>query len=296
MKAYITNQNHLLKESVDRGSRLVPVYLYENNWQNYELYLHWHDEMEWIIMDKGSAQFTIEGTSYTLHPGDCLFISPRQLHSGRSLSKDCLFRAILVDLDFLSSKEDDLLQSQYIDPLMSGQLFLPPLLKQAANDYDITNSLNQLTDLLKNKPSAWLLHLKGALLSQLALLESKAGFKKPESILEENTPNQIALKQLLFYMKQHCHEKLTLDQLAAKMNFNPQYFCRYFKAATAMTPIAYLTLLRIEKAALMLHSEDAKVSEVCYECGFDNVSYFIRSFKRHKGLTPKLYAQQAKKI
>lgn len=296
MRTYITNQNHLLKESVDRGISLVPVYLYENNWQDYELYLHWHDEMEWILMDKGSAEFTIEGTAYTLHPGDCLFISPRQLHSGRSLSKDCLFRAFLVDLDFLSSRTDDLLQSQYIEPLMSGQLLLPPLLKQAAHEQAIANNLNHLTELLKNKPSAWPLHLKASLLSQLASLESTVGFVKSEHVIHENTPNYETLKQLLFYMKQHCHEKLTLDQLAAKMNFNPQYFCRYFKAATAMTPIAYLTLLRIEKAALMLHSEDAKVSEVCYECGFDNVSYFIRSFKRHKGLTPKLYAQQAKRF
>lgn len=296
MKTYVVNQNHLLKEQIDRGDPLIPVYLYENNWQAYELYLHWHEEMEWIMMDKGSAVFNVEGITYTLNTGDCLFISPRQLHSGRSITPICQFRAILIHLDFLASKEDDFLQTHYIDPLMSGELCLPTFLKHSGENTTAAMYMNRLSFLLKTRPTAWPLHLKAELLGQIAHLDSEVGLQKTSTASTENPKSSSALRQLLYFMKQHCHEKLTLDQLAAKMNFNPQYFCRYFKTATGMTPFSYLTLLRIEKAALMLLQEDVKVSEICYECGFDNVSYFIRTFKRMKGVTPKQYTQNQSPI
>lgn len=305
MNHFVMNQNHHLKESIDRGDHVVPVYLYENNWESYELYLHWHDEMEWIIVDEGCATFNIEGKNYDLYAGDCLLISPRQLHSGRSNSPTCKFRAILIDMNFLASKSDDILQTAYIDPLLDGQLTLPVKLTHAETHFlyaettqnlsaieftSFRDSLNQLALLLKETPHAWTLKLKAALMSLIAQIEADFGFEKAPLHLTKHTQNAAELKQLLAYMKRNCHEKMTLDALADWMKFNPQYFCRYFKAATGVTPFQYLTFLRIEKAAHMLTSGSQKVSEVCYESGFENVSYFIRTFKKYKGMTPKAYS------
>ena len=70
---------------------------------------------------------------------------------------------------------------------------------------------------------------------------------------------------------------------------NPNYFCRMFKEIIQTTPIEYLLQYRIEQAAMRLTAANISVTEAAMACGFNDYSYFIRVFKRVKGVTPKQY-------
>ena len=66
----------------------------------------------------------------------------------------------------------------------------------------------------------------------------------------------------------------------------PNHFCRCFKAATGLTPFSYLTRYRLSKAQYALRSTDLPVTGVALDCGFNDVSHFIRLFRESCGMTP----------
>lgn len=98
-----------------------------------------------------------------------------------------------------------------------------------------------------------------------------------------------SLKPVFEFIEQDCTQQITLNSLAKIAEMNPNYFCRLFKEITMQTPIEYVMHYRIEKAAIMLSSYNMSNIEIALECGFNDYSYFIRTFKKIKGITPKQY-------
>lgn len=96
-------------------------------------------------------------------------------------------------------------------------------------------------------------------------------------------------KEIVSYMETHYAEHISLQDLADVVACNSQYLCRFFKEITGSTPIQYLIACRIEHACTLLSDTTMSVLEISMECGFDNVSYFIRKFRQLKGCTPNQF-------
>lgn len=94
------------------------------------------------------------------------------------------------------------------------------------------------------------------------------------------------LRSVLEYIESNYAESITLSQLSARAGMSPKYFCRFFQSIVHKTPMEYLNYYRIERACCELADTDTSVTEVGYNCGFHDTSYFIRIFKREKGITP----------
>ena len=99
------------------------------------------------------------------------------------------------------------------------------------------------------------------------------------------------MKRALRRIRVDYAKPLTLGDLAAEANMVPQYFCRVFKQVTGSSPVEYLNYYRVECAAELLCLENARVTDVALACGFKDLSYFIRLFKRTKGLSPSAFRQ-----
>ena len=80
-----------------------------------------------------------------------------------------------------------------------------------------------------------------------------------------------------------------MQDLASQVNMNDQYFCRFFKRSIGKTPIDYINDYRLNKVIRLLETGDAPVTEICLECGFNNMGNFQRLFKRKTGITPLQY-------
>ena len=111
-----------------------------------------------------------------------------------------------------------------------------------------------------------------------------------KSLLSSNELQKIERYKLLTsYMDDHLSEPISLDELASLTATNPGYLCRFFKEISGISPIQYLINRRIEMAASLLRESNRSVLEIAMDCGFENVSYFIRKFKQKKGCTPGEY-------
>lgn len=105
-------------------------------------------------------------------------------------------------------------------------------------------------------------------------------------VLSDDTPAN--LLRSLHYIKTNFSDQLTIEHLAAQAGISKFHFCRKFKKHTGMSPMNFVTLMRIEKAKGLL-GRNIPVSAVAYKVGFNDLGNFIRSFKKVTGQTPSTY-------
>ncbi len=89
------------------------------------------------------------------------------------------------------------------------------------------------------------------------------------------------------YISQNYMHQLRLDDLASLASMSPTAFSRFFKLRTGRTLSDYIVDIRIGHAARRLVDTTMTSAEICYECGFNNISNFNRLFRKKKGCSPK---------
>jgi len=130
------------------------------------------------------------------------------------------------------------------------------------------------------------------LLSILEIIASQKEYQILASPIVQNTINESdsdRLNKVYKYVINNFQEEITLEKAASIASLSATAFCRYFKKRTNKTFIHFLNEIRISYACRILAEEDLPVARICYTCGYTNVSYFIRQFKRITGFTPLSY-------
>ena len=106
---------------------------------------------------------------------------------------------------------------------------------------------------------------------------------------EKTDAARLGVQKGIDYVVGHYQENVTLDALVESSGYSESHFCHRFKEVTGHTPFAYLNRVRVIKAAELLITTGDKITEIAARCGFDNVSYFNRVFRRQMGTSPREY-------
>lgn len=99
------------------------------------------------------------------------------------------------------------------------------------------------------------------------------------------------LTKVMHFVTTNYRQKIELEKVAAIANMHPSAFCRYFKEKTGKSLSGFISDIRIGYACKLIIEGQLSVSQVCFECGFNNLSNFNRTFKRHTEFTPTQYFQ-----
>ncbi|MFB3166475.1 response regulator [Neobacillus sp. 179-C4.2 HS] len=111
---------------------------------------------------------------------------------------------------------------------------------------------------------------------------------KVRKLLELTSRNEDILKAQE-YVKNHIGEKISLTEVAAHLHLNSSYFSRMYKKETGEGFVEYVTRVKMEKALELLDQSIKSVEQIAYELGFESKSYFLKTFKRFYGVSPKSY-------
>lgn len=133
------------------------------------------------------------------------------------------------------------------------------------------------------------------LLSILEIIATNKEFKLLASPVVQNSINHSdsdRLNEIYEYVMNNYYRDITLEDAASIANLSVSAFCRFFKKRTNKTFIQFLNEIRIAFACQALLEEDKAVSEICFSTGYNNVSFFIRQFKRVTGLTPMSFKKK----
>jgi len=104
------------------------------------------------------------------------------------------------------------------------------------------------------------------------------------------------MKNIHQYIYQHFTEKISVKKIAYVANMTETSFCRYFKTRTLKNFTLFLNEIRISYACKLLSNTNYSVTEVCFESGFNELSYFTRQFKKIMKLSPQQYQKWKKSL
>ncbi|MNW32545.1 HTH-type transcriptional activator RhaS [compost metagenome] len=97
------------------------------------------------------------------------------------------------------------------------------------------------------------------------------------------------LASAISYIEDHYLEQVTLEEIATRSGISVRHLNRIFRAYYQTSPIAYLQRLRLDRACTLLKRTDLSITEISYECGFNDSNYLTRQFKRTFGMSPKSF-------
>lgn len=110
--------------------------------------------------------------------------------------------------------------------------------------------------------------------------------------LEEQKELNNRLDKIMHFINTNYQRKISQEEVASKIGMTTAAFCRYFKEKTGKGFIFFVNEMRIGYACKLLIENHLSISQICFECGFNNISNFNRMFKRQTGYAPGEYQQQ----
>lgn len=296
-----------LKEIRPHGTKAFPCAIYQTRSAGKGVLVkhHWHDEVEILYFSGGEFRLEINMEQFFIHSECLYFINPGELHSiitekSGSFGED----AVVFSPGILSFDSCDATQMQLIHPMQNGKIRFPRFLLpghpafaplcSAFHDImhsfgtagkDISHCDGAVTDDLTNQ-----LYIKSSLLRILAVLSSHQLFSPMEKGFDKRVEG---IKKTLTYIRENYKEKIYIRDLAKEVCMNEQYFCRFFKKAIGRSPIEYLNEYRIKQSLRLLEETDLPITEVCLECGYNNLGNFLREFRKVTGTTPLQYRKKS---
>lgn len=283
----------LLQEQLPHGNAMFPFMIHEvssDTRTEERIACHWHEEIEILVVTKGSAVLILNNDRYELKEGYVAFILPNHLHLVTVLLGDTFdFHAVVFHPDLLSSFIQDVIQQQYFDSVLQENILFPTVLSaQEAKEFGIADVLSDIYALFAKKEPCFELLIKARLYVVWSLYYLHG--TSSASVSERTSDYRIALvKSIIDYIHTHYESQITLDILAAYFHLSREHLCRLFKKMTRMSPIEYLNFYRISTSTRLLRETDHEISDIALEIGFNNISYFNRTFKRYMHVTPGEY-------
>ena len=249
----------------------------------YEMSYHWHIEYEIIRILKGEFLMTIGEEEFLARAGDIIFVKGGLLHGG--IPVKCMYECIVFNLDALMTSSpagDRLLKKIRDDSIQVLNHFPKP-------DPELMRITERMFGQMKIQAEGHELIVIGAFYEFFGYVLERRHYIITQDISTKEGRRIEHLKRALEVIENSYPDCITLDDLAKAAGMNSKYFCRYFREMTHRTPIDYLNYYRIEQACFKLATSNSSIADVGMSCGFNDVSYFIKTFKKYKGITPKKY-------
>ena len=273
-------------EDLPRGIPDFPIEFYHVDYTHprYHMDCHWHDEFELIHVLSGTLCVTIDGAEHLLYAGDTTFVAGGCAHAASP--ENCVYQCTVFDPAMLLRSGDA--SKAYIHRIQNHSIAVTPRIPAACTP--VKEAMHRLfcTAFNANRQPNVLLVL-GALMDFFGLVFEEKIYTESPAELPKNNQRIRYLKEVLTHIEQHYAEPITLAQLSEIAGMSSKYFCRFFRQMTRRTPIDYLNYYRVECACHELSTTEKSVTEVALDCGFNDISYFIKTFRRHKGVSPGKY-------
>ncbi len=245
--------------------------------------LHFHDSYEIVFVKNGNGKIIVEGNEINYNNGVLIFLGPCIPHFSFSNTnfEDNYEVVIHFGNEFVEQRLRLFPEFRDLLPLIhKSKQFL---VFNSEVKKELTPQFEQITNLNPMKQ----------LISIFNLLYELSKSTSPKKIIKEEVSNRYAknkqLDKIFKFLNQNYHHQISTRDMALHVGLTTNSFCRMFKALTQKSFISYLNEYRINRAMKLLEETDDNISEIAYQCGFENLSYFSKKFSKLKGKKPIEY-------
>ena len=253
---------------------------------------HYHPEIELVYVNGGSGKRQIGSHVSYYTDGDLILIGSNLPHCG--------FTDVLT-----GNKSESVVQMK--QDFLGNDFFNIPEMKKIQSLFQIAKGGVAFTGRTKKKIGEKIEIMEyqtdfQRLLSILNILNELGNSKEYQVLNAQGFSLQTEVKDndrinIVFnYVKTNSKEEITLEEIANLVSMTVPSFCRYFKKITNKTFIQFVNECRLVHASKLLAEKPISITEVCFECGFNNFSHFNKSFKAFTGQNPSEYRNELKSV
>ena len=280
----LTDRN--LREVVSHGTARFPFGYYIEDIQQFENGLvssHWHKEFEFATVRQGQAQISIGTMTFPVQQGDGIFVNTGVMHAFQS-QETTILPNILFDARMIAPEQTDIYEHFVAPFLQSGisHLVLHRSVPWQAQMLDMLEEIYFLCD-REEKRNELEIHIR---ICQIWMLLAE---HRAEMISDRQTgftmQAQVRLQQMVQFIDREYAGSITLQAIANAACISKSEALRCFRVGMHCAPIQYVVAVRLERARSLLLTTLEPVTEIAFQVGFDNCSYFDRAFKKKYGMT-----------
>lgn len=249
---------------------------------------HYHPEIELIFVCKGSGKRQIGSNISYFSDGDLVLIGSNLPHCGLTNENTNNDYEMVIQFkpDFLGESIWETPEMQRISALLekskAGIVFDEHIKKTVGLKIAAMHEMSSLNKLIRFLE----------ILDELATTHDYRILNAGKYYLQTQVEDNDRINHIFNYVKDHFKEQITLEEIADLANMKVPSFCRYFKKITNKTFTQFVNEYRITHSLKLLAEQPLSITEVCFESGFNNFSYFNKTFKEYIKKSPSQYRKE----
>lgn len=301
-----------MRELKSHGTPEFPFEYYLDDTRQFDnnfIEWHWHNEFEWMYVESGSVDCLVGLERFTLGEGDGLFINSKIIHRFESES-GAVLPNILFAPEFIAPAESAI-YAEYVKPALLCAVQFYILHKAAPEHQAVLNALYTAVQLAADNTPAKTyytpvadvatgvtnkLEIQATTLRLWDSFFKLAGDSFNITADAKDTLLHTRIRTMLQFISGHYREKISLTDIAASANISKSEALRCFHTAIDSTPVSYLNDYRLGRAKELILSTDDSITNIAFDTGIENTSYFVRSFKKKYGMTPQSLRKAARHV
>ena len=228
---------------------------------------NWHANMEFLCCIQGKGVVMCDTQEHPFTEGDIIAVNPDVVHHVSS-DTAVVYHCLVVDTKFFA---DNSLDSENL------------CFQELIQDPEVFAAYQKIAEAVPADTPYRNAQVKYAVLGFLLLLCQK--YECPCDRNKARLAHSQRIKNTLKYIQQNIASDLTLEKIAAFAGVSQCYLSREFKKYTTHTIFEYINIQRCREAKRLIH-EGMSVSSAARSCGFENMSYFSRTYKKYMGILP----------
>ncbi|HAX52094.1 helix-turn-helix domain-containing protein [Muricomes intestini] len=262
--------------------------------KNTKIPWHWHEELEFDYVLKGSVRVVTPNASYVFREKDGFFMNTNVLATMENIKgerpgwvESHLFHAV-----FLGGHFKSVFETKYLNPIMQNKkLEIMGFRGENTEQEEMLKKLNQLSALQRKKNTEFQTR---NCLSEMWLLLMQQLKNEENNGFPVKRVNQERIQAMMTFIQQNYKEKISLEDIALSASVSGRECLRCFQNCIHKTPYEYLQEYRIEAAKKLLRDTDIPVMDIAFQTGFTDGAYFGKVFKNACGKTPGSYRKNSR--
>lgn len=253
---------------------------------------HYHPEIEITHIHNGTGKRYIGTSISRFQPGEVALIGPNIPHLWVNDKKHYQKNSKLEHEDWVIQFREDIWGEKFLD--LPEMFKIKKMLSRAQRglvfSFDKT-TLVKFLNIFEELINANSFRKIPLLIEILGMMTENENWEYLNSKVynDSNLLDSERMQKVFKFVTDNFREKIKLEDAAKLIPLSPSGFSRYFKKTNDKTFFEYVNDVRIELACRLLLENDLLITQICYECGFNNFSNFSRHFKKITGYSPLKY-------
>jgi len=255
---------------------------------------HWHTEMQFNVATDNPIEVFVGDRSVVLKKNEGIWINSGRLHMmkcGEDVSSS-LVETIVLSPEFIAHRSSSIYQKYISSWINDKNLSFVTFYNSIDWNRDIVSKIRNVFNMCVTDSSVNELVVRNYISDIWLTITDHRKEIPGQSVSRKTMDSQNRVKVMLSFIKDNYGNHISLADIADSAHVSRSECIRCFKKYIDETPISYLTNFRIESAAHMLIMTEEPVNEIATICGFDDMSYFSKTFKNKKGVSPSQYRKE----